>query len=81
MRSYKLFDRTKSSTPEFASRSIGSRRIRIHNANQLDGHSFFGQLLIDPGVIAPEGAHANGGDVDDVFRSQLRFLGQGARRA
>ena len=42
MRAYELFDRTKSSTAEFLGCSIGSLRIRIHNANQLDGHSFLG---------------------------------------
>jgi hypothetical protein len=71
MRGYKLFDRTKSSTAEFAGRSIGSCRIRIHNTNQLDWYAFFSQLLVHASMIAPEGARANDGNVNRVVCGQV----------
>ncbi len=57
---------------------VGSRHIRIHHAHQADRFALLRQLVIDAGVVASEGAHADHRDVNKVV-SQL-FNSPGSQR-
>jgi hypothetical protein len=72
MRGDQLLDRTKSPAPEFAGHGVGIRRVRTYDSYQPDSFALLCQMVIDPGVIAPKGAHADHRDVDEVVGCQFR---------
>ena len=68
---------SESATAGFAGDSVGTGHVRIHDAHQPYGLPLLGQLVIDAGVVASEGAHAHHGNVYEVV-SQL-FNSPGSR--
>ena len=49
---------------------VGPRHVRIHHTHQTDRFALLRQLVIDAGVVASKGAHADHSDVNKVV-SQL----------
>jgi hypothetical protein len=58
-----LLDRTESAAIRIPRNCVGPFGIGIHDSDQPHKSGFL-QLLIDPGVIAPEGSDSDDGDVD-----------------
>ena len=65
-----LIDRSEAFALKLPGNGIGPRGIRIDDANQADGDTFFGKLLIDARVIASEGANSDNSDLDQIIRGQ-----------
>ena len=68
VRGDQLLDRAEGAAAEFAGDGVGARHVGIHHAHQADRLALLRQLVIDAGVVASEGAHADHGDVDEVVR-------------
>ena len=68
VRGDQLLDRAKCAATEFAGHSVGPRHIRVHHSHQANRFALLCQLVIDAGVVAPEGAHADHCDVNKVVR-------------
>jgi len=66
-----LFDGTESTAAEFPGNAVRPRRVCVDNSHQADGLALLGQLVINAGVIASEGAHANHGHVNEVVSAQI----------
>ena len=75
MRRDELLDRAETAAAEFARHCISPRRVRIDHSDQSYRHAFLRKLVIDAGVVAAKGAHANHGDVNEVV-SQFSVLGR-----
>jgi hypothetical protein len=58
-----LLNRSKSLAIRFACNIVSQRRIGVDHSDQPHDACLL-QLLVDPGVVASEGAHANDRDVD-----------------
>ena len=65
---HQLLDRAKGAAAEFAGHGVGPRHIGVDHSHQADRFALLGQLVIDAGVVASEGAHADHCDVDKVVR-------------
>ena len=70
VRGHQLLDRSKGAAAEFPGHSIGPRHVGVHHSHQADRFALLRQLVIDAGVVAPEGTHSDDRDVDKVV-SQL----------
>ena len=66
-----LLDGTESAATEFAGDGVGARQVWIDHPHQADGFALLRQLVIDAGMVASEGAHADHGYVNDVVGSQV----------
>jgi len=66
-----LLDGSESTAAKFSSHSIGPRQVGIHDANQPDCTALLGELVIDPRVVAPEGADTNDGYVNNGVNRQM----------
>ncbi len=66
-----LLDRSESAAAEFAGDSVGAGHVGIHNPHQADRFALLRQLVIDAGVVASEGAHADHSHVNNVV---VQFL-------
>jgi hypothetical protein len=73
VRGHQLLNRSKSAAAKFTGDGVGPGYIRIHHAHQADRFALLRQLVIDAGVVAPKGAHADHRHVDRVV-SQLSIL-------
>jgi hypothetical protein len=65
-----LLDRSEGLATELARDGVGARRVGIDDSNQTHAAGLL-KLLIDAGVIAPEGANADDGDVDGEIFGQI----------
>ena len=70
VRGHQLLDRPESAAAEFAGDGVGPGHIGIHHSHQADRFALLRQLVIDAGVVASKGAHADHSHVNKVV-SQL----------
>jgi hypothetical protein len=61
-----LLERPEGTAAEFASNGIRTRHIAVDDPEQADRLSLVLELLVDAGVVAAEGTHADHGYVYDV---------------
>jgi len=71
VRGGELFDRTEGAATEFAGNSVGPGKVCIHDSYQPDGFALLCQLVVDAGVVVPEGANANHGYVNELVGCQI----------
>jgi len=71
VRGQHLVDRAERFAAELGSNRVGPMRIRIDHAHQPHAACLL-QLLIDTGMIAPEGAHANDRNIDGKVLAQMK---------
>ena len=58
-------DGTERAATKVARNRVGAVKVGIYYADQAYRFALFGEFLIDTGVIAPEGAHADYGGIND----------------
>jgi hypothetical protein len=75
VRGHQLLDRPESAATKFGGDSVGAGHIRIHNSHQAYSLSLPGQLVIDAGVVASEGAHAHHGNIYQVVNQLFNSPG------
>jgi len=73
-----LFDGSESAATKFSGNRIRLRRVGVHDSHQPDGFPLLRELMIDAGVVASEGAHANYGYVNEVVSCQIPVLNEPA---
>ena len=75
-----LLERTKTPASEFSCHGIGPRRVRVHYSDQPYTLALLGKLMVNTGVVATKGAHADDRDVSEsivaVVSSQLQIAGR-----
>ena len=59
---------------------FGASEIGIDDGGELDGRILLAQFAVDAGVIAPEGARSDDGDVGDFVQSNAGVSPAGLRR-
>jgi len=69
-----LLKGSERAAPEFASGRIGAQQIGVDDADQAERLSRLLELLVDPGVIAPERAYSDYCDINDAVGVQERLL-------
>ena len=62
-----LLDRREGAAAKLGSGGLRPRELRIDHPCQAHRLALLGELVVDPGVIAPEGAGAGYDDVDEVI--------------
>jgi hypothetical protein len=72
-----LFDRAEATTPELTRDCVCPCQVRIQYSDQSDTFALLLQLVVHAGVIAPECAHTNDGDVYWVLDCQVSVLDHG----
>ena len=72
---HQLFDGSESAAAEFAGDGVGAGHVRIHHAHQADRFPLLRQLVIDAGVVASEGAHADHSHVNKVVGQSFNSPG------
>ena len=75
VRSEKLFDRSEAAAMEFTGNGVGTNGVGIDYSHQADCRVRLRELVIDAGVVAPEGADADDRDLDEIVR-QISASGQ-----
>ncbi len=73
MRGDELFDRTKGPAAKFAGNGVGSLGIGVNDSHQPNCFALLRELVIDAGVVASEGAHADNRHVNEVVGCQFRL--------
>ena len=78
-----LLNASETAAAKLARRCVGPRDIGIDHPDQPHIVSFLRKLVIDAGMVAPEGAYANDGNIDRFCGYQVsgpRFQGSNAQR-
>jgi hypothetical protein len=76
-----LLDGTKAATAEFLGDFVGDLWIRVNYSDQAHRLAFVGKLLVDARMVAPEGARADYGDIDQILFVQCSLPGAGCRES
>src|SRR4029077_7480033 len=75
-----LFEGTECAATELARHRIGACDVTVYYSQQADWFALLLKLLVDTGVVAAEGAHADYGDIHNAVRTQKGFSTAGCRR-
>ena len=65
-----MLEGSERAAAELAAHCVGARDVTVNDAQQANGLALILELLVDTRVIAPKGAHADYGYVDDVIGVQ-----------
>ena len=65
-----LLDGAEGARAILAGEGIGASRFSVHDRGQLDRLTLLRELVVNAGMVASEGAHADDGDVNWVVSGQ-----------
>jgi len=74
-----LLDGSETAAMEFGGQSVCACQVRIHDCRQAHRFALLAELLIDAGVIAPEGARPDYRRVNEFPSMQIDTRATGCR--